>query len=93
MRRLPGIQLSRNSLTMSLRILMPAVIATVVCGAALNARADVFDDHTAYWMQRATSDAKPLESLTMRDSLSLKKLGRGINSPCIVVHTDNDSWT
>ena len=93
MRHLPRIQLSRNSLTMSLRILMPTVIATAVCGAALNARADVFDDHTAYWMKRATSDAKPLESLTMRDSLSLKKIGRGINSPCIVVHTDNDNWT
>ncbi|MGZ0168018.1 MAG: hypothetical protein ACKVHE_00515 [Planctomycetales bacterium] len=93
MRCLPGFQLSKKSLAWSLRILMPVVITATICGAASNVHADVFDDHTAYWLRRATTDTKPLESLAMRDSLSLKTIGRGIGSPCIVVHTDADNWT
>ena len=58
-----------------------------------DSRADVFDDHTAYWLRRATSDAKPVESLAMRDAQSLNSIGRGIGSPCIVVHTNDDNWT
>ena len=76
-----------------LQILIPAIAAAMACAATSSARADVFDDHTAYWLRRATADTKPLESLAMRDSLSLKSIGRGIGSPCIVVHTDDDNWT
>jgi hypothetical protein len=93
MRCLPAFQPSRNSLTRSLRILIPVSVASIVCAATLTVRADVFDDHTAYWLRRATTDTKPLDSLAMRDSLSLKTIGRGIGSPCIVVHTDDDNWT
>lgn len=57
------------------------------------ARADVFDNHTSYWLRRATSDAKPVEKLAMRDALSLNSIGRGIGSPCVVVHTNDDNWT
>jgi hypothetical protein len=76
-----------------LQILIPAIAAAMACAATSSARADVFDDHTAYWLRRATADTKPLESLAIRDSLSLKSIGRGIGSPCIVVHTDDDNWT
>lgn len=75
------------------RLPMSIVVGMIACAATSTANADVFDNHTAYWLRRATVDARPLESLTMRDSLSLKKIGRGINSPCIVVHTDDDNWT
>jgi len=67
--------------------------AMVACLATSAAHADVFDDHTAYWLRRAAADAKPQESLAMRNALSLKSIGRGIGSPCIVVHTDDDNWT
>lgn len=93
MRCLSDIRLLQTSQTNRLRFLIPAVVASIVCATAFPAHADVFDDHTSYWLRRAAADAKPLESLTMRDSLSLKKIGRGINSPCIVVHTDDDNWT
>ena len=75
------------------RLPMSIVVGMIACAATSTANADVFDNHTAYWLRRATVDSKPLESLTMRDSLSLKKIGRGVNSPCIVVHTDADNWT
>lgn len=75
------------------RLAMSIVLGMIAFAATSTANADVFDNHTAYWLRRATVDAKPLESLTMRDSLSLKKIGRGINSPCIVIHTDDDNWT
>ena len=75
------------------RLPMSIIVGMIACAATSTANADVFDDHTAYWMRRATVDAKPLESLAMRDSLSLKSIGRGIGSPCIVVHTDADNWT
>ena len=69
------------------------VVVLVACAVTCTARADVFDDHTSYWLRRSVSEMKPLESLAMRDSLSLKSIGRGIGSPCIVVHTDDDNWT
>ena len=75
------------------RLPMSIVVGMMACAATSTANADVFDNHTAYWLRRATVDARPLEPLTMRDSLSLKKIGRGINSPCIVVQTDDDNWT
>jgi hypothetical protein len=84
---------SQNLMAHRLQILIPAIAAAMACAATSSARADVFDDHTAYWLRRATADTKPLESLAMRDSLSLKSIGRGIGSPCIVVHTDDDNWT
>ena len=75
------------------RLLSALIVALIACAATSVADADVFDDHTAYWLRRTTSEMKPLESLAMRDSLSLKSIGRGIGSPCIVVHTDDDNWT
>jgi hypothetical protein len=84
---------SQNLMAHRLQILIPAIAAAMACAATSSARADVFDDHTAYWLRRATADTKPLESLAIRDSLSLKSIGRGIGSPCIVVHTDDDNWT
>lgn len=75
------------------RLLSALIAALIACAVTSVASADVFDDHTAYWLRRTTSEMKPLESLAMRDSLSLKSIGRGIGSPCIVVHTDDDNWT
>ncbi len=75
------------------RLPISAIVVLIAGAVTSTAHADVFDDHTSYWLRRATADAKPLESLAMRDSLSLKSIGRGIGSPCIVVHTDDDNWT
>jgi hypothetical protein len=90
---LPGFHLPQKSAAHSLRLLIPATVVLIACAATSAVHADVFDNHTAYWLRRATTDAKPLESLAMKDSLSLKTIGRGIGSPCIVVHTDDDNWT
>ena len=89
----PDIQVLRISMTRRLQILIPAIVASLVCVATSTVHADVFDDHTAYWLRRAIAETKPLDSLAMSDSLSLKAIGRGIGSPCIVVHTDDDNWT
>ena len=80
-------------MTRRLQILIPAIVASLVCVATSTVHADVFDDHTAYWLRRAIAETKPLDSLAMSDSPSLKAIGRGIGSPCIVVHTDDDNWT
>lgn len=54
--------------------------------------ADEFDDHSVYWLRKATESAEPLTALTMQDGLRLKPIGRRISSPCIVVKTDEDNW-
>ena len=81
------------STTKARQLLVSFLASVVALLTASAASADVFDDHTAYWLRRATADAAPQESLAMRDALSLKSIGRGIGSPCIVVHTDDDNWT
>jgi hypothetical protein len=83
-----------NNLSSKVSAVRVAVFALAVSILAISTtQADVFDDHTAYWLRRATADAKPMESLAMQDALSLNTIGRGIGSPCIVVHTDDDNWT
>ncbi|NQV26418.1 MAG: hypothetical protein HQ518_18845 [Rhodopirellula sp.] len=89
----PAVQHLPTSMTDGRRVFIAAILISIACVAASPVSADVFDDHTAYWLKRATADAKPQTSLAMRDSLSLKSIGRGIGSPCIVVHTDEDNWT
>ena len=93
MRDQSGIHNLQNSARTTRRLLASLLVATVVSQLSVPASADVFDDHTSYWLRRATADAKPQESLAMQDALSLKSIGRGIGSPCIVVHTDEDNWT
>ena len=75
------------------RVLISVFVLAVACVATSTSRADVFDDHTAYWLRRAVAEAKPLESLAIENTQSLKSIGRGIFSHCIVVHTDDDNWT
>lgn len=88
-----ALEVLRKPMASNCRLPVTAVLALTVCVVTVPADADVFDDHTAYWLRRATADAKPQESLAMQDALSLKPIGRGIGSPCIVVHTDDDNWT
>lgn len=79
---------------LSLRRLAVAMFAVIIAVCVTSpTNADVFDDHTAYWLRQATADTKPLESLGMRSARSFKQLARGINSPCIVVQTDENNWT
>jgi len=70
-----------------------AVLAVLSVSAAFSTPvfADAFDDHTGYWLKKATDDGKPVETLSMRDGLRLKSIGRGISSPCVVVTTDDDN--
>ncbi len=56
------------------------------------ARADAFDDHTAYWLRKGTEGTTAFETLAMRDALRLKSISSRITSPCIVVRTDEDNW-
>jgi len=76
-----------------LRFPLATLCAVPVIALCLSGRAtaDVFDNHTAYWLRQATADAEPVESLAMRDALSLDAIGRGIGSPCIVVYTNDDN--
>ncbi len=55
--------------------------------------ADVFDDHSTYWIKQATEKAPSLASLSMKDGSKIKPLGRRLSSPCLVFKTDDDNWT
>lgn len=93
MKNLSAFEYSRYSMTSGIRVFRSVLLTLVVSALANPVAADVFDDHTAYWLRRATAEAEPLKSLSMRDALAVKPIGRGIGSPCIVVHTDDDNWT
>ena len=56
------------------------------------AAADVFDDHTSYWLRQGVKELEPRKALSLEDGASAKQLARSISSPCIVVHTDEDNW-
>ena len=78
--------------TASLRaILTGSAALTLFQALPSNVQADAFDDHTAFWLRRGIADSKPAETLGMRQGLSLDRLGRGIEAPCIVIKTDEDN--
>lgn len=70
-----------------------AVLTVVLAFSAVPSQifADAFEDHTAFWLRRGIADGKPVESLAMRQGLSLDRIGRGIDAPCIVIKTDEDN--
>ena len=68
------------------------LVLTLAAVLQTSAFADGFDDHTAFWLRRGIADSKPVESMTMRQGLSLKRIGRGIDAPCVVIKTDEDNW-
>ncbi len=68
-----------------------ALFSLVVLNAG--ARADVFDDHTAYWIKDAAEKGTATASFSMKDGAKLKPIGKRISSPCIVFKTDDENWT
>jgi len=74
------------------RVLSLSLLLSVL---VLNAdlRADIFDEHTAYWLKQATEKGTPSASLTMKDGAKLKPIGKRISTPCIVFKTDDENWT
>jgi len=68
----------RVSAAMTLALALTAVSQTP-------AFADGFDDHTAFWLRRGIAGTKPVESMSMRQGLALKRIGRGIDAPCLVI--------
>ncbi len=65
----------------------------VMAATADVARADLFDDHTAYWLKQAAEKGAPATSLSMKDGSKLKPISKRFSSPCVVFKTDDDNWT
>lgn len=79
----------------ALYYLVTRVLLTSVCllsVVANRADADVFDDHTSYWLRLGVKTQKARTQLSMIDGAQAKQLARSISSPCIVVQTDEDNW-
>lgn len=70
--------------------LLMLVIAVVLLNQSAS-RADVFDDHTAYWLKQVIEKSPSTPSLSMKDGAKLKPIGRRLSSPCIVIKTDEDN--
>ena len=70
-------------------------MTTLWCVVALSnpsaLRADVFDDHTAYWLKQVIDKSPSTAALTMKDGAKLKPIGRRLSSPCVVLKTDEDN--
>lgn len=70
-------------------------VTAMWCVAALSnvsaLRADVFDDHTAYWLKQVIDKSPSTAALTMKDGAKLKPIGRRLSSPCVVLKTDEDN--
>lgn len=77
---------------MLFRVLSLSLLLLLVVVNA-DARADIFDEHTAYWLKQATEKGTPSPSLTMKDGAKLKPIGKRISTPCIVFKTDDENWT
>jgi len=74
------------------QILLLLAVVVAHHSTARPVQADAFDDHTGYWLKRAADEGTAVQSLSLRDGLGLKSIGRGISSPCIVVTTDEDNF-
>jgi len=48
---------------------------------------DTFDLHTAFWLNQAIKDGKPLESVTSGQAAQWKFIGRDVTQPCVVIKT------
>lgn len=84
---------SRNASWLNIRRVSAGLLLTVAILTQSIALADVFDDHTAYWIKQAAETGKPATSLGLKDGSKLKPIGKRISTPCIVVKTDDDNWT
>jgi hypothetical protein len=73
-------------------LLITMLLFVYVAGSS-EAVADVFDDHTAYWLRLGVKSETPRKDLSMDAGARAKQIARSISSPCIVVHTDEDNWS
>ncbi len=55
--------------------------------------ADLFDQHTSYWLQQVAKSEKQSPRLSMESAMRLKGLGPFQTSPCIVIKTNDGNWT
>jgi hypothetical protein len=54
---------------------------------------DAFDRHTTLWLRQAIKQKEPLAEVTSGQAASWKQLGPGIDSPCVIIKTNNGHWT
>jgi hypothetical protein len=74
-------------------IRVTAILLCLFTSSANLASADVFDDHTAYWLRLGVKSETPRKDLSMDAGARAKQIARNISSPCIVVQTDEDNWS
>ncbi len=54
---------------------------------------DRFDRHTTFWLKEAVKNSTPRSELSSGQAASLKTLGGGSSSPCLIVKTNQGHWT
>lgn len=69
---------------------LPAVVMAVATIPAV--AADIFDRHTCDVLQTVAAKSKPLAELSLDGAGKLKTLSSKIDSPCVVVKTDEGNW-
>lgn len=74
------------------RLWILALLATCEFALPAACRADLFDDHTAYWLKQVVDKQPSIESLSMKDGAKLKPIGRRLTSPCVVIKTDDENY-
>jgi hypothetical protein len=69
------------------------VTAVVFCGSLAASAADVFERHDAKLVKRLAEEGEGVKQLAMKDAAKLKSLAPNINSPCLIVRTDEGGFS
>ena len=88
---LPTKEMNSMKLYHSVACFITALI--IVINAPPSFAADLFDQHTEYWLQQVSKSGKPMSSLSQDEANSLKPLSPTLTSPCIVIQTNAGNWS